>query len=248
MTPPYLFACSSACPDAPLDAEGCLALAKQQARLAKWYGHEPCRVEFTTELGEFDDPGAIDVRVVETHGDAPPGAIAWHTVENGRGTIWVLWGAVQASGGTLKGPNGLYSAISHELCETAEDEPCDETVPLPGDGADPLRTSLEVCDWVQGSDYEEDGSPGIWLANAVGSYFWGIGNYRAEGLDIASDLRAPTVTVAFTETSGGYHDVIAPDGTSALVFGDRVPEHVKARLLTTGPRAGKRRARMALTE
>ena len=112
-------------------------------------------------------PGYVHVDVVESLPDAPQD-IAYHTVTAGGDPLCLIsWAAVQAEGGTITGPNGLLSAISHEVLECLVDPTCQRTVPLP-DGSGNL-TSVEVCDWCQGTDWAP--IPGVYVASAVDPEF-----------------------------------------------------------------------------
>jgi hypothetical protein len=235
-----IYAISSACPEVVIQPEWCEALAKQRARLAKWHGHEPNRIEFTTAIGQIDDPDAVDVQILPDLSRFPgtSGLLAFHDYTSGRPVCYMGAAAIKAENGTdnwILGPNGLWSAVSHEICETDEDRDCAKTVTNPDGQVEPY----EVCDRLQGSDYEEDGSPGIWLANALGPQGFVIGAARAAGLDIASDLRTSTFTASFPLTPGGYY---APEGEPP-VFGERVSGVARARIERHGARGGMRRRR-----
>lgn len=245
------YAISSEVAEAPITEARAVAITKSLRRLEAWWSEELKSCAAWENLPNVEvkwspDVGAIlpDLEFAVVHvvpAFTEPGTendIAFHTVDEfGRPMCKISWAAVLAEGGSLDGPNGLVSAISHEVDESRIDAPCTEVVPLPGGGD--KTTSLEVCDWVQGADYEEDGSPGIFVANAVGPRFFREG--EAGRLDIASDLREPTVTSAFQETPGGYHDVISPDSPVTFVFGDEMTEAKRARVTRTGPRGGMRR-------
>jgi hypothetical protein len=238
MTQEIIYAISSSCPDAPILPGYCLALLKGLSRLARWWGLLAPHIVYTTRIGELDDPGAIDVQVVpdwsgaQFGGEDLSGAIAFHTVApDGRPICYISWAEVQVSGGTLTGPDGLVSAIFHEMAEAFVDPltPTSKLVINPQGQQEPV----EVCDRIQGTDYEESGSPGIWLANALGPAGFRVllGN---TSVDIASDLRLSTLTSGFPLTPGGYY---APVGADP-VFGERATEHLRKRVAKFGARSG----------
>ena len=244
------YALSSAVPEAPItDAIGS-ALVANLRRLEQWWRMHlnpewdnlvNVALEYCTETGAVpSDPTYAVVQVVASLPDAP-GDIAYHTLDaSGRPLCLISWAAVQTEGGTLTGPNGLVSAISHEILESRVDPLCAWTVKqytgeLNPDGVD---EPIEVCDRVQGSDYEEPCAPGIFVANAVGPRFWIAGQVGL--LDIRSDVTTAAVTSAFEQLPGGYHEAIAANGAVTQVFGDAVSAMKRARLLRTGVRGGMR--------
>ena len=225
-----IFALSSACSDAAVTPTACLALAKQQARLAKWHHIDLAHVVYTPGLGALDDPGACDVQIVGDLPDAEAavnGAIAYHTTVNGRPVCYISWNTVKINGGTLYGPSGLWVAVSHEMCEARINPTVNRYVTNPAG----QREAYEVCDRLQGTDYVEDGSPGIYLANALGPHGFELG-YAGTPVDIASDLRHSTLTNAFPLSAGGYY---APVGSDP-VFGELAPEHLRRRVAAKGGR------------
>jgi hypothetical protein len=125
----------------------------------------------------------------------------------------------------------LLSAISHEMCECAIDPECTATVVGPT-GPEPK----EVCDRLQGTDYEESGSPGFYLANAAGPGFFIQGERREAGLDIASDLNPPTAVTAFFLAPGGYFQNAT---TGQLTFGEEATDGLRDRASRNGPRGRK---------
>ena len=246
------FAISSEVPEAPITFEGAEAATMTLRRLEKWWADECSRdtvwerqanvdVKWSPVVGDMlPDPEYAVVHVVR--GFTEPGTendVAFHTLDDkGRPVCLISWEQVQREGGSLTGPNGLWSAITHEIKEARIDALCNRTAALPNDAG---RTPIEVDDWLQGSDYEEPGCPGVFVSNSAGPGFFVAGTVRALGLDIASDVRSPTVTQAFQETPGGYHEVDHWDGTTSLVFGDRVPGDKADRIRRTGARGGLRR-------
>ena len=227
------FAVSSAVPDVVIQPEWCQSFAMAVARLAKWWGILAPTVEYTTQPGQLDDPDGYDVQIVQSLPNAPDD-IANHTVVNGKPLCLISWAAVQAEGGSLTGPEGLTVAMSHEILECTIDPLCTKTVPVPNvNGMGDISTPVEVCDWVQGSDYCE--IAGIYVANAVGPRFFMQG---ATGLlDIRSDLGPAAVTAAFQLLPGGYYEKIQGSQVSN-VYGERVSAVKRARLDRTGARAG----------
>ena len=245
------YALSSAVPEVVITAEIASALLQNLRRFEQWWKDRSqaawnnlvnVSLVWSAETGVIpSDPELAVVQVVASLPDAPQD-VAYHTTDSaGRPMCLISWAAVQAEGGTVSGPNGLVAAISHEILESRADPLCILSVPLPGaNTTGDLSTPLEVCDWVQGSDYEEPGSPGIFVANAVGPRFFMQG---ATGLlDIRSDVTTGAVTSAFQETPGGYHEVITGSGVVSQVFGDLVPAATRARIQRTGTRGGQRAA------
>lgn len=233
-----IFALSSSCPDAPIDSKAVLAFAKGLTRLAKWWSKDASHVVYTSRIGEIGDPGAVDIHVVPDwsgpeFAGIPATDVAFHAFWGGRPVGYVSWAAVQVNGGTLYGPDGLWEAISHEGYEADVNPDTDAYVTNPLGQREPR----EVCDRLQGTAYEEEGSPGIWLANALGPEAFVLGASRAAGLDIASDLRAPTCTAAFPLTPGGYY---APEGAPP-VFGERVSATKRGQVERTGARGSRSR-------
>jgi hypothetical protein len=215
--------------------------AVRLATLAEWNSLANVGLVWSAETGAIPaDPELALVQVVASLPNAPQD-IAYHTTDAvGRPLCLVSWSAVQAEGGTLTGPDGLVSAISHEIQESRVDPSCNTLTPLPGDNSTgDISTPLEVCDWVQGSDYVEPCSPGIYLANAVGPRFFLQG---ATGkLDTRSDVTAGAVSEAFQLLPEGYYEQIQGAAVSN-VYGARVSWKKHARLERTGPRGGAVRA------
>jgi hypothetical protein len=242
-----VYAISSSCTDVAIAPGDVLALAKSLARCARWWSLPTPHVVYTTRIGELDDPGAIDVHIVPDwsapqFAGIPAQDIAYHTVgPDGRAVCYISWAAVQVNGGTLRGPNGLWSAISHECLESLVDPLCTRVVVNPAGQQEPV----EVCDRLEDDDYEEDGSPGVWLANALKPAGFGIytpGTIAFTGpRDIAGDLRPSPWTMPFPLADGGYYAPV--DGPP--VFGERAPEHLKERVGRLGARSGAVRAAQA---
>lgn len=241
------YAVSSAVPDAPITEARAVALTKNLRRLEAWWADDLATndtwerlpnvdVKWSPTVGDMlPDAEYAVVHVVPSLND--PGAIAYHTVdEKGRPVCLISWAMVLAEGGSLDGPDGLVSAISHEILESRVDPTCQRNVRMP----DGLVTPLEVCDWVQGMDYCEPGSPGIYVANAVGPRFFQIGAFGR--LDLRSDVADGAVTQAFQETPEGYHEVEHPDGTVTQTFGKRFSPIKADRVRRVGSRGGLRDA------
>jgi hypothetical protein len=220
-------------------------LAKSLARCARWWSIPTPHVVYTTRIGELDDPGAIDVHIVPDwsapqFAGIPAEDIAYHTVgPDGRAVCYISWAAVQVNGGTLRGPNGLWSAIAHECLEALVNPTLDKYVANPAG----QQEFVEVCDRLQGDDYEEDGSPGVWLANALKPAGFGLpgpgsGWTPGDGVDIASDLRPSQWTTPFPLAPGGYYAPL--DGPA--VFGDRASPLLRNRVGRLGARSGAVRA------
>lgn len=240
-----IYALSSSCSDALIQPAWCLALLKGLTRLARWWSLPAPHVVYTSRVGELDDPGARDVQIVpdwsgpQFAGQDLSGTIAYHTVApDGRPICYVSWAAVQVNGGTLTGPDGLVSAIFHECAESLVDPliPSVRLMTNPQGQQEPV----EVCDRLQGTDYEEPGSEGIWLANALTPQAFGLAAGDVGHFDIAADVRGTSITSAFPLTPGGYYAPL--DGPP--VFGERAPAHLVARVTKFGARSGAVRARV----
>jgi hypothetical protein len=203
---------------------------------AEWGCAANVELVWSSDVGAIPaDPDLCVVQIVESLPDAPED-LAYHTVDAlGRPLCLISYAACRAEGATDAGPGGVVEAIAHEILESRADPTCLHSVPLPSGG----RTPLEVCDWVQGSGYTEQGVPGIYVANFVTPRFF---NFAITGA-FDGRLGDPAVTAAFQETPGGYHEVEAPDGTVSQVFGEHVRAATKARLMRVGARGGLRRAR-----
>jgi hypothetical protein len=232
-----VFALSSSTPDVAIAPAWCLAIAKSLARLARWWGLDAPHVVYTTRIGELDDPGAIDVHVVpdwSAFPDVPSNFLAYHTLVAGRPVCYISWAAIQATGATLTGPGGLVSTISHECSESLVDPGLDHVVTNPQG----QKELVEVCDRIEGTDYEEPGSEGIWLANALGPLCFSLSMGQGWSMcDIASDLRPAVATRPFPLAPGGYYQ---PIGLPA-VYGASAPQHLKDRIDAGGGRGASRR-------
>lgn len=244
------YAISSSVDEAPITEAMAVAITKGLRRLEQWWrpylstdvtwgGEANVDVKWSPTIGDMlPDPDYCVVHVVPKLDD--PHVVAYHTYDFNRPICLISWAMVQVEGGSLVGPDGLISAISHEVFESRVDATCAKTARMP----DGLYTPLEVCDWVQGTDYCEPGSPEIYIANAVGPRFFVVG---AQGrLDIRSDVTEPAVTQAFQETPEGYHEVEQLDGSVTQVFGSRFPECKKPRIIEKGTRGGERAIRRSL--
>lgn len=195
----------------------------------RWESLANVAVVWSPDMGAI--PEDIEMSVVQLVETLPPGTppddVAYHTVDEwGRPVCLVSWEMAR---------DAWPEAMMHEILESRVDAPCTSTVK----NADGLIEPLEVCDRLQNTPYWEPGSPGFALANAYGPQGFVIGATRAAGLDIASDLRAPTVTASFGQTSTGYHETEGPAGERAMNYGPDVSEADRARLDRTGPRGGQ---------
>lgn len=238
-----IYAISSSCPDVVIAPGDVLALAKSLARCARWWSIPTPHVVYTTRVGDLDDPGAVDVHIVPDwsapqFAGTPAQDIAYHTVgPDGRAVCYISWATVQVNGGTPRGPNGLWSAVSHECLESLINPFLDRYVANPAGQQEPV----EVCDRLEGDDYEEDGSPGVWLSNALGPQGFGLVTASPKmRVDIASDLRPSQWTTPFPLAPGGYYAPV--DGPP--VFGERAPAHLRERVTRLGARSGAVRQAM----
>jgi len=248
------FAVSSEVAAAPITAEMAAAKLCAIRRTEKNWANFPracvkADLIWTATIGQPPLPANyISVHVVEKFTDPDlADAVAYHTVTAAGDPIcFISWEAVQAEGGSLTGPDGLLSAIVHEILEALIDPDCRESDPLPagyGDLSGTYETSREVCDWLQGSDYEE--LPDHYVANASTPSFFGL--EQGAPYDNAAGVGKPAVTGPFQQTDEGYHDVQAPDGTSTIVTGDKMPAKKAARVRKRGPRGGMRWAAKSAT-
>src|SRR5580693_6299217 len=104
------------------DAHG-QALLKSIRRCEAWWANHSrmtdgaCELLWSSEIGAtFDDPSYASVVLVPSI--AIPGDLAYHSVRaNGQPYCEIGWSQIVAEGGTLTGPDGAMSAISHELLE-----------------------------------------------------------------------------------------------------------------------------------
>ena len=240
--------------EAPLTEPIAVALLENLRRCARhwlsyldglWAAPDAVELQWCEQIGQVNpDPELVAVEIVANF-DGVPGAendIAYHDTDAfGRPRCRISWAAIRAQGATVTGPLGLTVAISHELLECLVDPTCRRTLSTVFGTLNPegLDEPLEVCDRLQGSDYCEPTSPGIYVANATTPAYWRGGNPGEKACDIRDDVSAIRIlTRPWEQLPGGYHETL-PGG--ALVFGERVNESARMRLLRTGPRGGMRR-------
>lgn len=238
-----VYALSSSCPDAQPTPAICEALLKNATRCARAYSLPAPRVEFASRIGAIDDPNAVDVHWVpdwsgpEFAGQDLSDAIAFHTIMNGRRVIYVSWAAVQVNGGTLTGPDGLVSATSHEINE----DQCDPLIPAPILVTNPQgqREPREVADRLQGNDYCEQGSDGIYVSDALIPSGWDTATPANDVVNIAADVDpSKAVRGPFPLLPGGYYEPL----DEVPVFGERASARLVARVSRRGARSGAVRA------
>ena len=213
--------------------------------IAEWGNAENVALEASYEVGAVPaDPTLALIQIVQSS-PVPSGDIADHTVDaNGRPICYISWDAVQAEGGTLTGPDGLVSAITHEVHESRLDPLCLTVTPLPNvNGMGDTSTPLESDDALQGTDYCEPAAPGIYVSNScTPAYFLQGNTSETAQLDTRADVTTSAVSEAFEIAPEGYREVIASDGTTSNVYGAKVSHLKHARLERTGPRSGAVRA------
>ena len=98
------------------------------------------------QLFSADDPWWWPIHVIDTEADIPPGALAWHTVDNLQRPYAIIPLKPIIDGGYDIGPT-----ISHELLEMIADPYCDGVVASvwPYGSRTPTYLSKEVCDPVE---------------------------------------------------------------------------------------------------
>lgn len=196
------------------------------ANAAMWGRLAQVAFVYTLEVGKIpDDPDMCRIELIADFSqfkDVPDDFIAFHTIDAiGRPVCYINAAAAGAD---------WTAASTHEVHESRVDGPCFGTVIAPNGNS----WAREVCDSVQGSEYEEWMCAGIKVANAVGPRYFGLSEQGP--LDIAG-----AVTEQFQQLPGGYHEETGPDGETANVYGEGVSEVTRARIERTGPRAGFRR-------
>jgi hypothetical protein len=120
-----------------------------------------------------------------------------------------------ADGGTILGPNGLGSVISHEILETRGDE----FISTWDDAPDGTQWAHELCDAVEGDSYLCNG---VWVSNFVKPAFfdqYAHGEVTGAKFDYLGKLSSP-----FSLAPGGYTVVKHQDGSIDQVFGAQVSE------------------------
>jgi hypothetical protein len=194
----------------------------QEANARVWGCRANVDVMWSAETGAVDpDPALCVVQLVPS---LPAGVdaniIAYHTVDDSGRPLCLI--SYVAAG------SDWPSAMSHEICESRVDATCNATVRAP----DGRVFDLEVCDTVEGSDYEE---ASVRVANVVGPAYFGIDRGP---LDIAGVAAEP-----FQILPTGYAVI---DGSE--VFGAMVSGAKKDYILGTHGRPGIRRQRRSSNE
>ena len=117
------------------------------------------------------------------------------------------------NGGTILGPDGLASVVSHEIIETIGDEYIGEW----DDAPDGSQWAHELCDAVQGGNYPING---VSVSNFLLPPFFDsyVQSGSAGTFDYMGQLGQP-----FTLGPGGY-SVIKKDGVISQIFADSVSE------------------------
>lgn len=225
-------ALSSAMPDVPITEREAVALLQnlrrcealwlkyltdpQNANARIWGCAANVELRWSVETSAVDSsPDAVIVQLVAALPDGTPdGVIAYHTLDAQLRPLCLI--SYVAAG------NDWVSAASHEIQESRVDATCTATAQAP-DGS---WWDLEVCDPVEGSDYEENG---IMVANGVGPrYFF---PQDTGPLDIVG-----AVSASYQELPTGYH---VANGVE--VFGERVSDAKRAHVLADHGRPGLRR-------
>ncbi len=166
-----------------------------------------------------EDVQALDVHVTKIVDEIPeaPGALAYHTVDDGGRPILVIgWNVMKSEGGDIW--KCLWSGISHEACEERGNPFVNLNVDMPDGKHD---TAQEACDWVQGDLYELDGH---WMSNFVTPEFFDVSITPGTRLDYMKLCTAP-----LTVRPQGYAAIReVREGRTRMVFGDLVPEKIQA--------------------
>lgn len=163
-----------------------------------------------------------------------PNALGYHTID-GHGIVSGIIGVKTCLENGAKATTGAFSVssvLSHEVCELAVDPVC-ATWCDTGAG---FLVCAEVCDPVQSDAYNVTvGGAAVAVSNFVTPSWF---NAEATGLtlDWLGRLRRP-----FTMTKGGYF-VRMRGGKVDQVFGEELPEWVRARKRSIYSRAGQRLA------
>ena len=118
--------------------------------------------------------------------------------------------------GTVLGPNGIGSVVSHEILETFGDQ----YVSTWDDGPNGDQYAHELCDAVEGDGYLLDG---VYVSNFVKPAFFSTMTGVAGDFDYMGKLTAP-----FTMSPGGYQVVRHPDGSYDNIYGSAVTDARKA--------------------
>lgn len=137
------------------------------------------------------DNGDIPIHVVDTDADAPPDALAWHTVDNRNRPYGIIPMKVILADGADAGPT-----IGHEVLELMADPLCNKTSigPRPNSKVGHAWWSFEDCDPVENDSYAIGSEQ---VTNFVLPSWFQAGSKGP--WDHMGKLHAP-----FTLTSGGY--------------------------------------------
>ncbi len=199
---------------------------------AQTWGFDGVLGECITGASAHND---ADFVVSFTTKDAVPGALAYHDESGDVPYAHVLVDVIRAYGGAdLTGAEGLSVAASHEIAEALADLFCSTWCLLPS-GVEFL--AQEVSDPVQGAIVRA--SNGVDVADAVYPRYFDPQAVKGP-FDIAGIVERP-----FQLTSGGYQIVydVPRGGKIKQVFGEEMPEHVRAYRSREGSRAARRVAR-----
>ncbi len=112
------------------------------ARVAEWMANESIPLEIPV-AGEVMEVRPLHFR--DSTATDPAGALAYHTVEDGRPAAHILVDRILAS----SGPDDISEAASHEMIEIEGNEYGDEW----SDRGDGTEEPHELCDRLQGSGY-----------------------------------------------------------------------------------------------
>jgi hypothetical protein len=173
--------------------------APDYERLGPDQGHWKCRV------GGHD---RIQSVLVDEDKDVP-GALAYHDLTDGRPILVTMAKTILDSGGTTFGPDGVLSAHLHEVEETFNDAACN----LIARGPDGKYRWREVCDAVQGEDYEITPGSGMYAPNYCKAH-WFNPDSPDQDLDFQHSRTEP-----FQVAPHGYQ-VVADCGPETQVGGE----------------------------
>lgn len=147
--------------------------------------------------------------IVDRDADVP-GALAYHDLRNGKPVAVTMAATILDSGASMFGPDGVLSAHLHEAEEMFNDAACN----LIARGPDGRYRWREVCDAVQGEDYEVGGDygKGAYAPNFCKSH-WFNPESPDDDLDFQRSRSEP-----FEVAPQGYQ-VISTCGDETQVFG-----------------------------
>jgi hypothetical protein len=142
-----------------------------------------------------EDNGMTPIYVVDTAADAPPNALAWHTVDDNHRPFGIIPMKTVLDDGADAGPT-----ISHELLELLADPRVDvaKVAVWPPTSQDPANIAYEDCDPVENDSYPITTSSGTANVSNFVTPPWFVPHSQGPW-DFLKKLNAPLML-----TSGGY--------------------------------------------